>query len=124
MDSINGWFFEELEFSRVYKLDELYGNNKKTNRGIVYENIPKGGKGIYIYYDKNNDPIYIGKARDLRGRHSQHLNIGSTFTESQKESLVYYSYAIVEDVCKRNVYEMLYIGKYKPGLNGKRDTQN
>lgn len=131
LDSMNGWFLNELEFSRLFKLDELESNTYVRNsrefhcNRKIYSNIPKKTSGIYIYYDKNKKPLYVGKSRDLRGRHSQHMNnTSSHFTKEQRLQIIYYSFAIVENVFLRNIYEMLYIGKYKPNYNADREIKS
>lgn len=123
MDSINGWFLKELEFSRLFELNELFGNSKGKGK---YENIPNKSSGIYIYYNKDKIPVYVGKAKDLRSRHSQHMGNGGNNSpvEKNRSNVVYYSFSIVDDVLHRNVYEMLYIGKHKPDYNSNRDTCN
>jgi excinuclease UvrABC nuclease subunit len=131
MDSTQGWFLKELEFSKIYKIDDLLNNTIvrnnieiKTSSKFTYSEIPNKKAGIYIYYDKDKTPIYVGKTKDLRSRHSQHMHDSCSSVGKRKSEVKYYAYAIVDDILERNIYEMLYIGKYKPELNSDRDTKN
>lgn len=119
MDSVSGWFFEELNFIELKDINNMM---VKNNRNRLTYDIPNEG-GIYIYYNKDKIPIYVGKARNLRSRHSQHMNDSSCKSHKPLvDECRYYSYSIVTDILKRNVYEMLYIGKYAPKINSSRDT--
>lgn len=135
MDISNGWFFEKLNFIQLEHINELkdddanylyfkkngtFINNRKI-RENRYSKIPKVG-GIYIYYDKYKVPIYIGRAQNLRTRHCQHMTDYASSVNKHLDEVEYYSYAIVEDLIKRNIYEMIYICNYKPKLNSKKDT--
>jgi len=41
-----------------------------------FENIPATITGVYYFYDKNHDVIYVGKSRDIRKRLLQHFFSG------------------------------------------------
>lgn len=128
----NGWFFKTLTFSEMKKLNQLIDSNlnfkkdgtliqKRTIKENRYSKIPSKG-GIYVYYDRNKIPIYVGRTKNLRKRHSQHMKDGISSVNKNIKEIMYYSYSIIEDISERNIYEMIYICTYKPKLNNDEDT--
>lgn len=75
--------------------------------------------GCYIYYDKDNTIIYVGKAKNLKRRvysyfHKQHENVKTNVLVSQIEKL---EYIITDSEAEALILESHLIKKHKPKYN-------
>ena len=99
---------ENLTFKGPFKITEIFD--------IPHE------CGIYIFYDNNMRPMYIGKTLNLNDRYKAHKNISAGLSKVAlcksivSQSIVYYEYAITKNESDANMYEMLYTIQYKPVL--------
>lgn len=95
------------------------GRNGKYNK---YRNfyIPKL-PGIYIYYNKDMEVMYIGKATDLSARYNNHNSQYESKVNMAKkvnnDNIKFYSYAICESVKHAELMEMIYMNLFNPKLN-------
>lgn len=82
--------------------------------------IPKQA-GIYMYYNKNMEIMYIGKTINLTERYNGHnSDPGSKVRRakiSNNDNIKFYSYAICNDIKEVEIMEMIYTYLYKPKLN-------
>lgn len=82
-----------------------------------YINITKDIKervaGVYVFYDINKNPIYVGKSTsDLCAR------IDSSREDRRRQEYIeYMSYSETKTRTDANIYEMYYIAKLKPFFN-------
>src|SRR5690625_4633215 len=86
----------------------------KINEDIPYDRHRNCG-GIYFIYNYNKELMYIGKAKNINQRISQHKR--SHQSEDIRHHFYYYSYFICSDPVNRDIYETFVINKYKPKLN-------
>lgn len=99
---------ENLVFKGPYKTNEIF-------------NIPHEC-GVYIFYDFNMKPMYVGKTLNLNDRYKSHKNISAGLSKVAlcrsivPQSIHYYEYAITKNETDANMYEMLYTRQYKPVL--------
>lgn len=75
--------------------------------------------GCYLYYDKNNTIIYVGKAKNLKRRvysyfHKQHDSVKTNILVSQIEKL---EYIITDSEVEALILESHLIKKHKPKYN-------
>ena len=75
--------------------------------------------GCYLYYDKDGQIIYVGKAKNLKRRvysyfHKQHDNVKTTVLVSQIEKL---EYIITDSEVEALILESHLIKKHKPKYN-------
>ena len=75
--------------------------------------------GCYIYYNKNNEIIYVGKAKNLKRRvysyfHKQHDSVKVTVLVSQIERM---EYIITDSEVEALILESHLIKKHKPKYN-------
>ena len=75
--------------------------------------------GCYIYYDKNGEIIYVGKAKNLKRRvysyfHKQHDSVKTNVLVSQIEKL---EYIITDSEVEALILESHLIKKHKPKYN-------
>lgn len=85
---------------------------------INFLNFPKN-PGIYIYKNKKDEIIYIGKAKNLRNRIKQYFqkNIDSIKTEYLVKNIDSIDYIIVNNELEALLLENRLIKKYKPKYN-------
>lgn len=101
---IDGWYFEQLnnlEFEDINKnaIEILYSIAEAP--------------GVYKIYDKNKALVYIGKSYSLGKR---------LISSLQERKGYYFNYAITENKADADIYEMYYIAKLQPALNGTGKT--
>ena len=94
----------ELDFSEITPI-------------YLFENIPRNSSGIYLLYDDNLELMYVGKAKYIKDRVSQHYFARGVNEDKINKHYSYYSYALVEDPVDRDIYETWYINILKPKLN-------
>lgn len=75
--------------------------------------------GCYLYYDKEGEIIYVGKAKNLKRRvysyfHKQHDSVKTTVLVSQIEKL---EYIITDSEVEALILESHLIKKHKPRYN-------
>lgn len=75
--------------------------------------------GCYLYYDKEGEIIYVGKAKKLKRRvysyfHKQHDSVKTTVLVSQIEKL---EYIITDSEVEALILESHLIKKHKPRYN-------
>lgn len=75
--------------------------------------------GCYLYYDKDGEIIYVGKAKNLKRRvysyfHKQHDSVKTTVLVSQIEKL---EYIITDSEVEALILESHLIKKHKPRYN-------
>lgn len=80
--------------------------------------IPYNISGIYILYDKEGIPLYVGQAGCLRSRVHAHFT-GHAGNNTQRHAWAFYECkAFIEiDSASKNVYECYFINFLKPPFN-------
>ncbi|MDF1510860.1 nucleotide excision repair endonuclease [Robertmurraya sp. DFI.2.37] len=72
--------------------------------------------GVYVFFDKFENPVYIGKSKDLYGRVISHINGKSEKPKIKELSRLCKIYKI-EDYAMADIYETYLINELKPLLN-------
>ncbi|MGD6977766.1 nucleotide excision repair endonuclease [Bacillus altitudinis] len=78
-------------------------------------NIPNRS-GIYIIFGCNDDVLYVGKAKELRGRVKGHF-AGTTSLKDVAHNFYEVSGFFCDDETERDIYETYIINILKPKLN-------
>lgn len=78
-------------------------------------NIPNRS-GIYIIFGYNDDVLYVGKAKELRGRVKGHF-AGTTSLKDVAHNFYEVSGFFCDDETERDIYETYIINILKPKLN-------
>lgn len=78
-------------------------------------NIPNRS-GIYIIFGCNDDVLYVGKAKELRGRVKGHF-AGTTSLKDVAHNFDEVSGFFCDDETERDIYETYIINILKPKLN-------
>lgn len=116
------------DFLLVEDIRNDYLAGKETHwRDRVKEYLIKPKQqGLYFLYDNDKNVIYIGKAKDIRGRIHQHLTshisgylkgyeVDKILKKREKTKFV--SYSLVDDYSMIDFMETGLINKYQPILN-------
>ena len=83
------------------------------------KNLPPN-PGVYLMYDKNDEVIYVGKAKNLKKRVSSYFRKNSSHTPkvlAMVENIVRFEYIIVENEFEALVLECNLIKQYQPYYN-------
>lgn len=82
--------------------------------------IPNNISGIYCIYG-NTGLLYIGKAKNVRQRLSQHISHSNLYSRDclygYESLLKYFNYSILNCPADREIYETYLINKMRPKLN-------
>lgn len=78
-------------------------------------NIPNRS-GIYIIFGSNDNVLYVGKAKELRGRVKGHF-AGKTSLKDMAHNFYEVSGFFCDDETERDIYETYIINILKPKLN-------
>lgn len=73
--------------------------------------------GIYMFYDKDYNLLYVGKTSNLKNRINQHIIKNSDNTKSISSEFFYYKSFEVEDNLTAGILELYYINVLKPKYN-------
>lgn len=110
------WFVDKYDFMERSEspMTEMICETDGLHKGILSEFKELAqtlfkSPGVYMFYNRNKELIYIGKSINL----SQRL-IGSAL---EKETAMYATVKETKTYADCGIYEMYYIGLYKPKLN-------
>lgn len=78
-------------------------------------NIPNRS-GVYVIFGCNDDVLYVGKAKDLRGRVKGHF-AGTTSLKDVAHNFYEVSGFFCDDETERDIYETYIINIMKPKFN-------
>jgi len=103
-----------------------YSLNRNSKEALLPPNLPREQydelpeeNGVYIFHDEKGNPIYIGKAKNIRERVSSHFG-GNTNTNSRRLFLNSI-YGVSYEVCGNELISLLYesylIKKHWPRFN-------
>lgn len=84
-----------------------------------YTNLPEKA-GVYLYSDKNNEILYVGKANNLRSRVSSYFVKSAQLGEKTRHLVMQVEkikVVIVESELEALLLEAFYIKKYRPKYN-------
>jgi DNA polymerase-3 subunit epsilon len=90
-----------------------------------FENIPSYTTGVYYFYNRNHDVIYVGKSRDIRKRLLQHfLSAGNKRKTSMLEEIADVSYENTDNELIALLLESHEIKNIKPKYNISQKNTN
>lgn len=96
-----------------WKFDEEYLEFTEISK-IHYKD-----QGIYLIFDSNKNPLYVGIANELRNRLHMHFK-GQTNTHMYSHLFSYCSVIYEKDPIIRDIFELYLIKKIDPPLNRSR----
>ena len=84
---------------------------------IDLHEIPRDKGGIILFYNINDDLLFVGKARKLRQRVKKHLEDTVSPLRNHRDEVYRIDVAIVEDAMDRDIYETYIINKLQAKYN-------
>ncbi|MDQ7861823.1 nucleotide excision repair endonuclease [Peribacillus frigoritolerans] len=91
-------------------IPEIYGF-------IDFHLIPRDKGGIILFYNENDELIFVGKARKLRPRVKKHFEDNVSPIKEHRNEVKKIDIILVEDAMEREIYETYMINKLHAKYN-------
>ncbi|WP_339146048.1 MULTISPECIES: nucleotide excision repair endonuclease [unclassified Sutcliffiella] len=75
------------------------------NGFIDFHKIPRDQGGIFMFFNINDDLLFVGKARKLRQRIKKHFEDNVSPIKDHRDEVYRIDVCIVEDPMEREIYE-------------------
>jgi excinuclease UvrABC nuclease subunit len=82
-----------------------------------YHRIPRDKGGIILFFDANEDLLFVGKARKLRPRVKKHFEDNVSPLKLHRDEIHKIAVCVVEDQMEREIYETYIINKLHAKYN-------
>lgn len=79
--------------------------------------IPRDKGGIFMFYNKNDELLFVGKARKLRPRIKKHFEDTVSVIKDHRDEVTKIAICLVEDAVDREIYETYIVNKLKAKYN-------
>ena len=87
------------------------------NGFIDLHEIPRDKGGIFMFYNINDELLFVGKARKLRQRVKKHLEDNVSPVKNHRDEIYSIDVCIVEDPMDREIYETYIINRLRAKYN-------
>lgn len=84
---------------------------------IDFHLIPRDKGGIFLFFNKNDELLFVGKARKLRQRIKKHFEDTVSPIKTHRDEVHKIDICIVEDPMEREIYETYIINKLRSKYN-------
>ena len=84
---------------------------------IDFHQIPRDKGGIFMFYNKSDELLFVGKARKLRQRVKKHFEDNVSPIKAHRHEVFKIEVCIVEEPMDREIYETYVINKLKARYN-------
>jgi excinuclease UvrABC nuclease subunit len=84
---------------------------------IDFHQIPRDKGGIFLFYNINDELLFVGKARKLRQRVKKHFEDTVSPIKDHRDEVYKIEVCIVEDPTDREIYETYIINKLHSKYN-------
>jgi excinuclease UvrABC nuclease subunit len=82
-----------------------------------YNRIPRDKGGIILFFNANDDLLFVGKARKLRPRVKKHFEDNVSPMKPYRDEVVKIATIVVEDAMEREIYETYIINTLRAKYN-------
>lgn len=82
-----------------------------------YHKIPRDKGGIILFFDANEDLLFVGKARKLRQRVKKHFEDNVSPIKNHRDEVYKIAVIYVEDSMEREIYETFIINTLQAKYN-------
>ncbi|ALC90737.1 hypothetical protein AM500_13775 [Bacillus sp. FJAT-18017] len=82
-----------------------------------YNRIPRDKGGIILFYDANDDLMFVGKARKLRPRVKRHFEDTVSPIKNHRDDVKKIAVLVIDDPMEREIYETYAINTLKAKYN-------
>lgn len=87
------------------------------NGFIDFHLIPRDKGGIFMFFDINDELLFVGKARKLRQRIKKHFEDNVSPMKAYRDEVYRIDACIVEDPMEREIYETYIINELQAKYN-------
>ncbi|MBS4217506.1 nucleotide excision repair endonuclease [Bacillus sp. FJAT-49711] len=84
---------------------------------IDFHKIPRDKGGIFLFFNKNDELLFVGKARKLRQRIKKHFEDTVSPIKQHRDEVYKIDICLVEDPMEREIYETYIINKLQSKYN-------
>ncbi|GIO25052.1 nucleotide excision repair endonuclease [Oceanobacillus sp. J11TS1] len=84
---------------------------------IDFHLIPRDKGGIFLFFDKNEELLFVGKARKLRQRIKKHFEDNVSPIKNHRDEVNKIDICLVEDPMEREIYETYIINQLQSKYN-------
>lgn len=84
---------------------------------IDFHLIPRDKGGIFLFFNKNDELLFVGKARKLRQRIKKHFEDTVSPIKMHRDEVYKIDICLVEDPMEREIYETYIINQLKSKYN-------
>ena len=84
---------------------------------IDFHQIPRDKGGIIMFFNRENELLFVGKARKLRQRVKKHFEDNVSPLKGHREEVTKIEIFFVEDALDREIYETYAINKFVAKYN-------
>jgi excinuclease UvrABC nuclease subunit len=82
-----------------------------------YNRIPRDKGGIFMFYNINDELLFVGKARKLRQRIKKHFEDNVSAIKDHRDEVHEIAVCIVENAVDREIYETYIINELQAKYN-------
>ena len=79
--------------------------------------IPRDKGGIFMFYNVNNELMFVGKARKLRQRIKKHFEDNVSVIKNNRDEVDKIDVCIIDDPVHREIYETYIVNEHKAKYN-------
>jgi len=84
---------------------------------IDFHEIPRDKGGVFMFYNVNDELLFVGKARKLRQRVKKHFEDNVSPVKNHRDEIYRIDVSIVEDPMDREIYETYLINELQSKYN-------
>lgn len=84
---------------------------------IDFHQIPRDQGGIFLFFNINDELLFVGKARKLRQRVKKHFEDNVSPIKNHRDEVYRIDVCIVEDPMEREIYETYIINELEAKYN-------
>lgn len=84
---------------------------------IDFHKIPRDKGGIFLFFNKNDELLFVGKARKIRQRIKKHFEDNVSPMKNHRNEVYKIQVFVVEDPMEREIYETYIINELKAKYN-------
>ncbi|WP_379968802.1 nucleotide excision repair endonuclease [Ectobacillus sp. sgz5001026] len=107
---------------QIPKPDVTISKQKDPEQSNIYgftdfHLIPRDKGGIFMFYNKDKELLFVGKARKLRPRIKKHFEDSVSVVKMNRDDIVKIAVCLVDDPMEREIYETYIINKLHAKCN-------
>ncbi|MDG5473032.1 nucleotide excision repair endonuclease [Jeotgalibacillus sp. ET6] len=84
---------------------------------IDFHEIPRDKGGIFMFYNVNDELLFVGKARKLRQRIKKHFEDQVSPVKNHRDEIYRIDVSVVDHPMERDIYETFIINEFQSKYN-------